>query len=429
MPFSQPLAPQHSEEVQEIIGAVPHWLIRWGICLFFVVLLLILLFSAIIKSPDIVPATLRIDAENRPQEVIARKEGKLARLFVKADQQVHKDEILGFIESTADHEEVLALSKLMDSLQTQILEEDNGFVNQVRFNTRTHYGELQPALQEFYLAFLQFKAYTPDGLYARKEEMIKKEIGDLKLLEQHLYEQQKINQEEFALSQKEYKIHKELAEAKVISPMEFRQQEMKYLDAKLPLQSTKSAIINSSLSQSLKLKELMDMEQQIAEQRAMFLSGIQRFKSEIDGWKKEHVLISERDGKVVFQQVLEQSQWLRMNEPVMYITDQQASKPFGVLTLGQQAFGKIKTGQDVLIKLNAYPSQEYGLLRGKIVYISNVLTGDSAYTAKVALPQKTSYNKAVNLQIGLVAQAEVVTEQQSLLARIFNSTRDILVNK
>lgn len=117
------------------------------------------------------------------------------------------------------------------------------------------------------------------------------------------------------------------------------------------------------------------------------------------------------------------------NEPVMYIMDEQASKPFGVLTLGQHAFGKIKTGQDVLIKLNAYPSQEYGLLRGKITYISNVLSSDSIYTAKVTLPQKTSYNRSVNLQIGLIAQAEVVTEDQSLLARIFNSTRDIWKNR
>lgn len=315
MPFSQPLEPQHSEEVQEIIGAVPHWLIRWGICLFFVILLLILLFSAIIKSPDIVPATLRIDAENRPQEVMARKEGKLTRLFVKADQQVQKNEILGFIESTADHEEVLALSKLVDSLQMEMLEENYDFVNGIRFNTKNHYGELQPAFQEFYLAFLQFLAYTPDGLYAKKQGMIKKEINNLKLLEQHLYEQQKINEEEFALSQKEYETHKILAEAKVISPIEFNQQKMKYLNAKLPLQNTKSSIVNSSLSQNLKLKELMDIEQQMAEQHSKFLSRIQRFKSEIDSWKKAYILVSEREGKAVFQQVLEQNQWLRIMSP------------------------------------------------------------------------------------------------------------------
>ena len=430
MPINQPFGQEHSEEVQEIIGAVPGWLLRWGISLFFTLLLLILLFAGFIKSPDIVYARLRVNAENSPQEVIARREGKLTKLFVKADQEVRKGEILGFIESNADHAEVLALSRLTDSLQVEILDGNYGVRGSITFNIRTHFGELQPALQELYLAYLQFLNYTPGGIYSKKERVIRNELHSLKLLEAQLGAQQKLNQEAYLLAATEFEAHKKLAEANVISRQEFRQHESKFLASRMPLHNTTSSLISNSITQEQKRKELMEMEHEVAEQRAAFLGKIQRFKSELDKWKREFVLISERDGKVVFQQALRQNQWLKMNQPIMYITDGQVgNKPFGELTLGQQSFGKIKLGQDVLIRLNAYPAQEFGLLRGRITYISSVLQGDSAYTARVTLPEVTSYNKAVNLQVGLVAQAEVVTAEQSLLGKILNSTKDLLKNR
>jgi hypothetical protein len=42
-----------SEEVQEILTRVPHWLIRWGSVLIFTILLMLLLVSWIVKYPDI----------------------------------------------------------------------------------------------------------------------------------------------------------------------------------------------------------------------------------------------------------------------------------------------------------------------------------------------------------------------------------------
>lgn len=430
MPFNEPFGQEHSEEVQEIIGAVPGWLLRWGISLFFALLLLILLFAGFIKSPDIVPAKLKVDAENRPQEVLARREGKLTGLFVKAEQPVVKGQVLGFVESNADHGQVLSLSRQVDSLQEAMLEGNYGFASSIRFNTKTHYGEVQPALQEFYLAYLQFLSYAPNGVYSKKERVIRNELHSLKLLEEQLAAQQQINREELTIAESEYDTHRKLAEANVISRQEFRQQESKFLSSRLPLHNTRSSLISNSISREQKLRELMEMEHETVEQRAAFLARIQKFKSELDSWKKEHVLVSERDGKVVFHQALRQNQWLEANKPVMYVTDgQEGEEPFGELTLGQQSMGKIRVGQVVLIRLNAYPAQEYGLLRGKITYISSVLQGDSAYTARVTLPKTTTYQRAVNLQVGLVAQAEVVTAEQSLLGRIFNSTRDLLKNR
>ena len=42
-----------SEQVQEILTKIPHWMIRWGNLLILIILLLVLLFSYFIKYPDV----------------------------------------------------------------------------------------------------------------------------------------------------------------------------------------------------------------------------------------------------------------------------------------------------------------------------------------------------------------------------------------
>lgn len=414
---------EYSEEVQEIIGEVPHWLVRWGISLFFGVLFVILLMSSLIKSPDIVPANLVISSENQPQEVVARKQGKLMQLFVSEDSEVDSGQILGFMESIGQPEDVLRLSAVVDDLQIALLNSNYGVIDNLPLKTTIRYGELQPAFQEFYLALLQFKAYKPGGSYSRKTHLINSELQNLEQLGRQLRQQKNLSEADYAIQQREFEAFKKLAEAKVISPLEFSREASKFLNKRMPVENSESALISNNAAKRQKERELLETESIIAEQRAAFLSKIQRFKSEIDRWKFENILMSDRPGKVIFHRLLKQQEWLEADKPVMYIANERSGNQFGELTLGQYSLGKIRIGQEVLIKLEAYPYHEFGLLRGKITYMSNVLYGDTTFTAKVKLPEGliSSYNKPLKLQTGLVAKAEIITGNRSLLSRVFNS--------
>ena len=48
-----------SEEVQEVMGQVPAWIVRWGIRLLFLVVVTLLVGSCFFKYPDIDGATSR----------------------------------------------------------------------------------------------------------------------------------------------------------------------------------------------------------------------------------------------------------------------------------------------------------------------------------------------------------------------------------
>ena len=79
--------------------------------------------------------------------------------------------------------------------------------------------------------------------------------------------------------------------------------------------------------------------------------------------------------------------------------------------------GRVKLGQRTLIKLRSYPFEEYWIINGKISYITDVALKDSVFIAKIdfgKFEQKNPANPIV-LKPGIVADAEIITKESSLL--------------
>lgn len=53
-----------SEEVQEVMGHMPSWILRWGITLFFVIILTLLIGSFFFRYPDTITATMTLTSDN-----------------------------------------------------------------------------------------------------------------------------------------------------------------------------------------------------------------------------------------------------------------------------------------------------------------------------------------------------------------------------
>ena len=90
-----------SEEVQEILTKVPHWMIRWGNSVFFLLIILLLALSWFIKYPDIINSDAIITTEIPPEKEYARASGKIDTIFVNDGQEILKREPLAIIENTA----------------------------------------------------------------------------------------------------------------------------------------------------------------------------------------------------------------------------------------------------------------------------------------------------------------------------------------
>jgi hypothetical protein len=65
-----------SSEVNEVLSQPPSWLVRWGITVFFFVLLILLGVGWFVEYPDLIKANLRVVAMNFPKSVNAKSEGR-----------------------------------------------------------------------------------------------------------------------------------------------------------------------------------------------------------------------------------------------------------------------------------------------------------------------------------------------------------------
>ena len=406
--------PHYSEEVQEIITDTPPWLLRWGLTVFFLVMIGLVLFSALIKMPDKVTGKLKIESTKPPEEIIAHTPGKLTQLFVRENSLVDSGAVLGYIESNARPEQVLQISDVTDRIQQLASKNQLESVNNIVIATPAHLGELQGSFLTFAQSFTEFKSFLRQGYYNQKRFAISKEINDLVLQKQRLISQKRIYEQDLDIATKEFEANKKLLDGKVISPLEFKREESKFLNKKIPLENIQSSLIGNQTSQNLKQQELKDLANQIALQKAVFLAKVNQFKSEIDGWKFNHVLQARTKGKVVFNRFIKQGDFIEPNKVLFYVSDRDVGSFVGEMAIGQYALGKIREGQNVVIRLDAFPYREYGVLKGKIDYLSNQTVSDSIYVARVLFENnaQTSYHKNLKLKNGLTANAEILPRRE-----------------
>lgn len=79
-----------SNEMEEIIGQVPNWIVRWGICVLFSVAVIGFIITKYVRFPDILVASVLVQAKQQPGKVTVRRDDARQefKLLVKEGQQV-----------------------------------------------------------------------------------------------------------------------------------------------------------------------------------------------------------------------------------------------------------------------------------------------------------------------------------------------------
>ena len=91
-----------SEEVDEILGRQPSWILRRGIVVLGFIVMALLTASWFFRYPDIITAPIIITSINPPSSVVARTSGKIMSFLVKDQQKVRTGDYLAILENTAD---------------------------------------------------------------------------------------------------------------------------------------------------------------------------------------------------------------------------------------------------------------------------------------------------------------------------------------
>ncbi len=226
-------------------------------------------------------------------------------------------------------------------------------------------------------------------------------------------------QQDLSLSDETFHANESLLNDKVISPLEYRNEKSKLIAKQLSLPQINASIITNESQHNEKRKEIGELENQIIVQKNTFIQALQTMKSQIQAWDYKYLLKAPVSGTVSFTGFFQENQEIKAGQ-TLFSVQQENTSYFAEMLVPQYNFGKVKQGQEVLLKFQAYPFEQYGSVAGKIEYINNTAT-DSGYLAKVNLPNGlvTSYKKPLQYRNGLFAQADIITENMRLLQRFY----------
>lgn len=415
-----------TEEVNELLTAVPKWIVRWGITIIFLMMVIGFSLSFIIKYPDTLSAKTIITTINPPATLIAKTNGKITELKIKNNQSVKQGDVLLVIENSANYKDVNTIICLLDTLKlkTKTLPE---LITYDAFQM----GDLTPAFIAFLKSYNDYKLQSEVDPQEKEITIINKQLAEYQVLQGKYQNQENIYKEEFSLVEKDFNRYNTLFQNASISAKEFEDKNREYLTAKRNYENVKITNINNKLTINNLEKNKLQLQMQAYQENEKFEQGlnqsIQTLRSQIETWEQTYLLKSPIDGKVSLFNYWSINQNLKQGDEVVSIVPSQKQEIIAKLFLPVTNSGKLKIGQTVNIKLNNYLYQEYGMIKGNVKSIS-VMPKNETYAIEVALPDKlsTTYNKHLEYKEEMQGTADIITEELSVFDRVFYQFRKII---
>ncbi|MDR5591103.1 HlyD family secretion protein [Christiangramia sp. SM2212] len=416
-----------SEEVQDILTRVPHWMIRWGSLLFLLLIIMFLFISWFVKYPDIVNSTAFITTKVPPQKEFAKLTGKFDSIFVSDGQKVYPNQTLAVIENSARYQDVYKLKSILDTIR---LKNDN-FEFPIDELPILLLGEVESDYALFENSYIAYKLNKDLNPYSNEAFANKVSLSELKVRLRNLKLQEEINQVELKVKKKDLDRHDDLYEKGVISAQEFENKQLEYLNAKRNFKNNLASIsqLRESISDAQKISKSTIIKSK-REEMTLLKKVVQTFhqlKNSIKNWELSYVLSSEIEGKVSFLTYWSKNQTVNQGDLVFTVIPSQSSSIIARLKTPAQNSGKIEVGQKVNISLQNYPETEFGFLKGKVKSISNLPNKNGLYIVDVSLPQEliTSYGQEINFKQEMTGTANIITEDLRLMERFFYQLKDV----
>lgn len=407
-----------SESIQDIIGTNPPFIVRWGNTFMFVICTILISLCWIIKYPDTILSQITIKTNVNPKPVTAKFDGKLIKLLIKDGDVVKRGQHIGYLEGLANVDDITALENNLSKIDTMLIHNQWDIIKAINFIKFNRFGEIQNTFETFYISLQTLQAYWNGNLNTGKKLLIQNEMKTITSLNSNLVEQEKELRKDLKLAEDEYKVNLNLFFDNVIPLMELQQIESKFISKKLAYKQLQSSILNNHSSQFNTSKQLVDINDNVEQEKLNFIKQFNILKNEISNWKHQYILIAGDNGKASFAGSVEEFQSVAKGQDICYIMPENISY-LGEIYLDQYNLGKVENGQTVIIKLKSYPFEEYGVVRGIIENISEIDV-NKQYLVKVKLQNgiTTNMNKKLKFRFGMLGDAEIITKNTKVIDKL-----------
>lgn len=408
-----------SEEVQEIMGQVPPWILRWGITVMAGLLALAFGLCWFFKYPQSLEAEVTLTTSTPPAELHVRSSGQLAFVAVTDKQLVKAGGVLAMIRNTADFRDMNELEILYKGWKSGEITVDSLYTALARNDWNT--GECQSALVVFRQSLENYLDYQRQNYYPRKIALKKEEKARRKDMERHRVEELELGKEQAMVARRIY-LRDSILSSKDIGAEEDHDQALQAY-----LQSRKDVLGNLQAQKEMDMQRIQDRETVLdlehqyettsTECRQALWAAGEQLETQLKAWEEKYVLRSPMDGRVNLMGIWTGNQYVESGELAFIILPENPETPIGKAMLPAAGAGNVKTGQRVHVRLDNFPDTEYGFLNGKVSRVSEIPDEESRYFVEIEFPNglTTNYGKILPIAKQMVGTAQIIIKDKRLI--------------
>lgn len=421
-----------TEEVQDIIEKMPT---KFGYLISILVLLLfavLLIFGWFIRYPDVVSGRVVINAELSPINLVSQSSGSLQLKKISSKSKVKKGDIIAYIETPTSLE---SLASIKNIFNTYIPGNTPPYLLLNKLPQHIALGELNTQYYAVLNALIQLNNFNSDRIYdkqiANYQALLVEQKKEMANSENRTILSKKINDNLYTFFQRDSILFNQKASAKV----EYERSYLEYLNSQ-------NSYINSVSNHINAAKEINNINSQITQviiqknekRKELELSlsaSFNEFTDKIKQWEQRYLFKAPFDGEVQFLKFWTNNQNIKEGEAAFSVIPIQGT-PYGQLHLPASGSGKVKVGQEVIVKLDEFPYIEYGFIKGQVIDIANTVsietTAQGEYetylvTVKFSNGVITNYGNILSFKQASKGIGEVITADKSLIQRFFGNLK------
>ncbi len=419
---------QLGEEMLSILSETPSWVIRTGAGVMSGIVLLFFVGTWVIKYPEVLKGNAIVTTQVPPIRVVAPMGGRMVRLLAKDEMMVKKGDVLAETENTTRLENIPTMQQLLSDAQAFLQNPQREIV--FPSNNFT-WGDLQEDFNALRQNYRDFKRIQSDTYQAAQGQTMQQQAEQLRALAAINERQKMLNEEEFSNEKEHFLSDEKLFNEGIYSKFEYIASKNKHLKK----QREREEFLKNTFENNLKINELEAelrvFEQTFLERKRLYLDNIERsvhnIENSLRNWQQNYLITAPADGKLVFLKNLTENQHLSVSDTLFAVMPTKAQF-IATMDIPVHGMGKADVGQKVIIKLDDYPYQEFGMLEGRVLSLAPSLNV-RYYRVMVALPKglKSTYNQTFVCKSEMAGTAEIVTADLRLIERAFYGFRKLLM--
>lgn len=417
-----------TEEVQTIIDRMPVTGSTYVAIVTAVVVLTTILLGFLIKYPDTVDGQISITARYAPVRIVSNANGQL-HLFKKNNEEVAQNDILSYIDNAALYKDVESLGALLENYQVVSVDKNDVLPAELQL------GEVSSAYNNFVVAHYQYCRFLQMNTYPTQKNSLKRQIAMDSVILDNITEEIGLRREILDIAAKQSRRDSLLYASKALTEADWlskRKERLSEQESYQVLLTNRSTVLSRIHSNTLDLERLsIEEAETINKLMVQLQAGKNELTNTIDVWKKKYVTYAPLSGRVEYLGFWRENSFIQSGEELFSVIPVK-NEIEGEVIIPSVGAGKVKEGLSVNVKLDNFPYDEYGSIRGVVKSIShitnNIQTNNgnvNTYRVVVSFPQgsKTNYGNQLSLNFETKGTAEIITRKKQLIHRLFDNLK------